>query len=79
MDALSLAVGIILMLVAAVGTVLYVALVIAIPVCRVLDWLFQEDETRVARPSWLATWTRSVTRRTMAVARHIRGHRHRTG
>ena len=42
MEALSLAVGIILMLVAAIGIVFYVALVIAIPVCRLLDWISGE-------------------------------------
>lgn len=40
MEALSLFIGISLMLVAAIGIVFYVALVIAIPVCRLLDWLF---------------------------------------
>jgi hypothetical protein len=43
MEAASLFVGIMLMLVAATGIVLYVALVIAIPVCRLLDWLFGEE------------------------------------
>jgi hypothetical protein len=44
--------GIVMMLVAPVGIVLYVALVIAIPVCRALDWLFGSatDEQSV-RPS----------------------------
>jgi len=39
MEAFSLAAGVILMLVAAIGIVLYVALVIAIPVCRFIDWI----------------------------------------
>jgi len=34
-----LSIGIVLMLVAAVGVVLYVAMVIAIPVWRFLDWI----------------------------------------
>jgi hypothetical protein len=52
MEALSLAFGIILMLVAAVGIVLYVALVIAIPVCRLLDWLAGEEPGRAnGRPA----------------------------
>jgi hypothetical protein len=58
MEALSLAFGVILMLVAAVGTLLYVALVIAIPVCRLFDWLAGEEPgptngrpaARTARP-----------------------------
>jgi hypothetical protein len=37
-EALPLMLGIVLMLVAAIGIVFYVALVIAIPVCRMLDW-----------------------------------------
>ena len=43
MEAFALAVGVILMLVAAVGIVFYVALVIAIPVCRFLDWITGAD------------------------------------
>ena len=39
MEEVSLAVGIVLMLIAAIGIVGYVALVIAIPVCRLIDWL----------------------------------------
>jgi hypothetical protein len=42
---MSLMVGVVLMLVAAIGIVLYVALVIAIPVCRMLDW-FSGDPAR---------------------------------
>jgi hypothetical protein len=41
-EQLSLMIGIVLMLVAAIGIVLYVALVIAIPVCRMLDWFSGE-------------------------------------
>jgi hypothetical protein len=41
-EQLSLLVGIVLMLVAAIGILLYVALVIAIPVCRMLDWFSGE-------------------------------------
>jgi hypothetical protein len=48
MEAVSLFLGIVLMLVAAVGIVLYVALVIAIPVCRLLDWLFGEEADKRA-------------------------------
>ena len=52
MEALSLAFGVILMLVAAVGILLYVALVIAIPVCRLLDWLAGEEPGRAnGRPT----------------------------
>ena len=39
MEAFSVATGVILMLVAAIGIVLYVALTIAIPVCRFIDWI----------------------------------------
>ena len=45
MEAPSLFVGIILMMVAAIGIFLYAALVIAIPVCRLLDWFFHEEST----------------------------------
>ena len=37
------AVGVVLMLVAAIGPILYVALVIAIPACRLIDWLAGEE------------------------------------
>jgi len=47
MEAASLFFGIILMMIAAVGIVLYVALVIAIPVCRLLDWLFVEEADKL--------------------------------
>lgn len=40
MEALWMFLSIVLMLVAAIGIVFYVALVIAIPVWRLLDWLF---------------------------------------
>lgn len=50
MEALPLMVGVVLMLVAAVGIVLYVALVIAIPVCRMLDW-FSGEPTGARNPS----------------------------
>ena len=43
MEELPLMLGIVLMLVAAIGSVLYVALVIAIPVCRMLDWFSGES------------------------------------
>ena len=43
MEGLSLALGIVLMLVAAIGGLCYVALVIAIPVCRLLDWFAPGD------------------------------------
>ncbi|MGE3271618.1 MAG: hypothetical protein AB7P40_22900 [Chloroflexota bacterium] len=39
MDAVSQAGIVLIMLMAALGGVLYLALVIAIPVCRFLDWL----------------------------------------
>ncbi|MCC6180042.1 MAG: hypothetical protein IT305_32410 [Chloroflexi bacterium] len=39
MEALSLMLGLILMLVASIAIVLYVALVVTIPVWRTLDWL----------------------------------------
>jgi hypothetical protein len=72
MEAFSLAFGIILMLVAAIGIVFYVALVIAIPVCRMLDWVFDtEEKDLVARPSRFGTWARSVTRRTAVVAQSV--------
>lgn len=48
MESVSLMAGIILMLVAAVGIPLYVALVIAIPVCRTLDWLFDQPSSEEA-------------------------------
>ena len=52
MEALSLAFGVILMLVAAIGIPLYVALVIAIPVCRLFDWLAGEEPGRTnGRPA----------------------------
>jgi hypothetical protein len=63
MEALSLAAGIILMIVAAIGMVLYVALAIAIPVCRMLDWFFDEEtKERPIQPSRLSRVTRAVTR-----------------
>lgn len=43
MEGLSLAIGIVLMLVAAIGALCYVALVLAIPVCRLLDGLNATD------------------------------------
>jgi hypothetical protein len=35
--------GLVLMLATPIGIVLYVALVIAIPVCRMLDWFFVSE------------------------------------
>jgi hypothetical protein len=43
MEGASLAVGIVLMLVAGIGIIGYVALVVAIPVCRLLDWIAGEE------------------------------------
>jgi hypothetical protein len=61
MEGLTLAAGIILMLVAAIGIVFYVALVIAIPVCRMLDWVFdKETDERVIRPSPFGRATRAA-------------------
>ena len=37
-EQLALMVGLVLMIVVPIGILLYVALVIAIPVCRMLDW-----------------------------------------
>jgi hypothetical protein len=52
MEATSLFVGIILMMVAVIGIFLYAALVIAIPVCRMLDWFFnQEPRDRAVQSS----------------------------
>jgi hypothetical protein len=48
MESVSMMAGITLMLVAAVGILLYVALVIAIPVCRALDWLFDRPSSEEA-------------------------------
>jgi hypothetical protein len=49
----TLMLGVILMLVAGIGILMYAALVIAIPVCRMLDWFTHKDEgiveLRVAR------------------------------
>lgn len=39
MEPLSLMLGAIIMVLTPVGILLYVALVVAIPVCRMLDWL----------------------------------------
>jgi hypothetical protein len=80
MEALSLAAGIILMIVAAIGMVLYMALVVVIPVCRVLDWLFdKETKERPIRPSRLSRVTRAVTRWLGEIAEHTFVHRHRNG
>lgn len=48
MEAASMMAGVILMIIAAVGILLYVALVIAIPVCRMLDWLFDRPSSEEA-------------------------------
>ena len=78
MEALSLAVGIVLMLVAAIGIGFYVALVIAIPVWRMLDWLSEEEmdeetddqvirHVRVGRATSATTrWGGELVRRTIA-------------
>jgi hypothetical protein len=39
MSQLSVMLGLMIVVAAAIGGLLYVALVIAIPVCRMLDWL----------------------------------------
>ena len=78
MEAPSLLVGIILMMVAAIGILLYAALVIAIPVCRLLDWLFDDPtKERVIRPSRIsglfrsvAKWLTSLAERTLMNRRH---------
>jgi hypothetical protein len=78
MEGLTLATGIILMLVAAIGIVFYVALVIAIPVCRMLDWLFDKDrKTPVIRPSHSGARMRIMPRRVTAIARRIHVYCHR--
>jgi hypothetical protein len=77
MEGLTLATGIILMLVAAIGVVFYVGLVIAIPVCRLLDWFFdKETDEPVSRPSRVgrlrsaaSKWACEVVRRTVAYCR----------
>lgn len=51
MAAVSLAINISLMLIAVIGLVLYVALVITIPVVRLLDWLAWEQPEHVAARS----------------------------
>ena len=77
MEALTLALGIILMLVAAIGIVFYVALVIAIPVCRMLDWLFDnETDERVIRPSRRGQATRATMKRVGAAYHRILVHCH---
>lgn len=61
MDELPLMVGIVVMLVAAAGSVLYVALVIAIPVCRALDWFADpKPDEAISRPapSGVTMWAR---------------------
>jgi hypothetical protein len=61
MEQLSLMLSIIVMLVAAVGAMLYVALVIAIPVCRALDWFTDpksEESTSAPSPSRTTPWAR---------------------
>lgn len=45
--------GLTLMLVAAIGVILYVALVIAIPVCRMLDWFSRGQVTHERLPGLL--------------------------
>jgi hypothetical protein len=62
------------MLVAAVGIVLYVALVIAIPVCRLLDWLTGagDEGTAVRRARKLG-----VRRTSMLRLLHLRTWRNR--
>ena len=72
MEGFLLAAGIILMLVAAIGIVFYVALVIAIPVCRTLDWLFDKDtQEPVIRPSHSGARMRIMPRRVAAIAHRI--------
>ena len=48
MESLSLMLGIVLMIVAALGILGYVALVIAIPVCRLIDWIGGPDAEKQA-------------------------------
>jgi hypothetical protein len=62
MEAVSLLLGILLMLVAAVGIVFYVALVIAIPVCRLLDWLAGEEPNQAKDQSLRPAIPRKVPR-----------------
>lgn len=51
MESVMLMLGLVLMLATPIGIVLYVALVIAIPACRMLDWFFvSEPEDQAARP-----------------------------
>ena len=78
MEGFLLAAGIILMLVAAIGIVFYVALVIAIPVCRTLDWLFDNDRKEpLIRPSHSGARMRILPRRVAAIARRVYGCCHR--
>ena len=67
-EELPLMLGSILMLVAAIGIVLYVALVIAIPVCRMLDW-FSREPKDARKPS---SHTPNLVRLTL---QRITGHR----
>jgi hypothetical protein len=79
MEALSLAAGIVLMIVASIGIVLYVALVIAIPVCRMLEWFFDEEtKERPIRPSRLGRLARAVSRWWGGLTGHTFTH-HRNG
>jgi hypothetical protein len=59
-EELSLMLGIILMLVAAIGIVFYVALVIAIPVCRLLDWFSDKEPDERRAPPRPSHVTRSI-------------------
>lgn len=81
MEALSLAAGIILMIVAAIGILFYVALVIAIPVCRMLDWFFdREADTKGVSPAGQPK-SAAVSARgwLQAFAQHLRGLPHHNG
>ncbi|MGE3511806.1 MAG: hypothetical protein AB7N65_23310 [Vicinamibacterales bacterium] len=51
MEQISLMLGIVLMLTTAIGIVLYVALVIAIPLCRLLDWLSPSPSPDQPKPA----------------------------
>jgi hypothetical protein len=77
MEQLSLMIGIVLMLVAGIGILLYVSLVIAIPACRLLDWFFgAHDDVRVVHhPSFRpdrAAYLSTVVKRGLARLRRPR-------
>jgi hypothetical protein len=72
MEELPLMFGIVAMLIAAIGIVLYVALVIAIPICRMLDWFSGEPTSARNPPSYSPNIIALVLRRLSGRARSLR-------